>query len=422
MRSIRDGFDLPLLASVLLLLTIGGFMVYSASLVIAFTEYHDDTYFLRRHLLSIGLGLGLMWVLAHINYQRWRRLSVLTLGLGIVLLAIVLHPSLGMNAYGSSRWIRPVPFVQFQPSEFIKVALVVYMADWLARKGRRVGEFGHTSLPFLIVLGVVCALVVAEPDFGTTVVIAATAVTIFFVAGANLLHFLPAVVVLVAALWGTMTQAAYRVERIRAWLYPFEDVQGTGWHTVQTLIAMGSGGLTGLGLGGSMQKHAWLVNSHTDAILAIIGEELGLVGTLAVLALFGCLIWRGLRIAYRAPDPYGRLLAAGLTTLIFWQAAINVAVVSNTAPYTGVTLPFVSFGGSSTVVSLASVGLLLSICRHRTTNLARRVEAPTENSDERGRQSPPRIRPAAEARTASVGQLEAPVALARRRTRRRRVG
>lgn len=422
MRSFRDAFDLPLLASVTAPLIVGGFMVYSASLVIAYTEFQDDTYFLRRHLLSIGVGLGLMWLLAHINYQRWRRLSVLTLGLGIILLAIVLHPSLGMNAYGSSRWIRLVPFLQFQPSEFIKLALVVYMADWLARKGGRVSEFGHTSLPFLIVLGLICALVVAEPDFGTTVVIAATAVTIFFVAGANLLHFLPAVVVLVAALWVAMTQAAYRIERIRAWLYPFDDVQGTGWHTVQTLIAMGSGGLTGVGLGGSMQKHAWLVNSHTDAILAIIGEELGLVGTLTIVGLFGCLIWRGLRIAYRAPDPYGRLLAAGLTTLIFWQAAINAAVVSNSAPYTGVTLPFVSFGGSSTVVSLASIGLLLSICRHRTTNLARRVETPSDDAEPPDRRLALRTRPAAEARTESVGQLEAPVALARRRTRRRRVG
>jgi cell division protein FtsW len=421
MRSFRDSFDLPLVMVVLLLLLVGGFMVYSASLVIAYTELHDDTYFLRRQLFSIGIGLALMWLLAHIDYQRWRRLSVIVLAVGIVLLALVLHPSLGMNAYGSSRWIKPLPFFQFQPSEFIKLALVVYMADWLARKGRRVGEFTHTSLPFLIVLGLVCTLVVVEPDFGTTVVIALTAVTIFFVAGANLLHFLPAVALIMAVLWAVMTQAAYRIDRIRAWLYPFEDVQGSGWHTVQTLIALGSGGLGGLGLGASRQKHAWLVNSHTDAILAIVGEELGLLGTLGVLALFACLVWRGLGIAYRAPDTYGRLLAAGCTTLIFWQAAINIAVVSNTAPYTGVTLPLVSYGGSSTITSLASIGLLLSISRHRTAALARR----DRNEPDEGSAPGPRTRqrPPAEPVLAQIGRLDSPVSLTReRRTRRRRRG
>jgi cell division protein FtsW len=418
MRSFRDSFDLPLLGAVFLLLVVGGFMVYSASLVIAYTELQDDTYFLRRQLFSIGIGLVLMWLLAHVDYQRWRRLSVVILAVGVVLLALVLHPSLGMNAYGSSRWIKPLPFFQFQPSEFIKLAMVVYMADWLARKGRRVGEFSHTSLPFLIVLGLVCTLVVVEPDFGTTVVIALTAVTIFFVAGANLLHFLPAVACIVALLWVVMTQAAYRIDRIRAWLYPFEDVQGTGWHTVQTLIALGSGGLAGLGLGASRQKHAWLVNAHTDAILAIVGEELGLLGTLGILALFGCLVWRGLRIAYRAPDSYGRLLAAGCTTLIFWQAAINIAVVSNTAPYTGVTLPLVSYGGSSTLTCLASIGLLLSISRHRTAALVRREL--TQSEEHQASPVRARQRPSAEPVLEQVGRLDSPVSLTRRRRTRRR--
>ena len=213
--------------------------------------------------------------------------------------------------------------------------------------------------------------------------------------------------------WMVMMQSGYRNQRILAWQDPWQDSQGAGWHTIQTLIALGSGGLTGLGLGASRQKAYWLANAHTDAIMAILGEELGFIGTLAVLALFGVLIWRGLRIAYRCPDAYGRLLAAGVTTMIFWQAAINVAVVTNSAPYTGVPLPFVSFGGNSTVVSLAAIGLLLSVQRHPdggTTRVGERAGGrPASASD--GRPRRPRERPAAQPVMASVGRLEAPIPL-----------
>jgi cell division protein FtsW len=267
---------------------------------------------------------------------------------------------------------------------------------------------------------------VVEPDFGTTVVIGATAVSIFFVAGANLFHFVAGLGLLSAGFWAVMISASYRLDRIAAFLDPWQDEQGTGWHTIQTLIALGSGGLSGLGLGASRQKHSWLVNAHTDAIMAILGEELGFIGTVAVLALFGVVIWRGLRIAYRASDAYGRLLAAGLTTMVFWQAAINLAVVTNTLPYTGVTLPFVSFGGSSTLVSLSAIGLLLSISHFRRTPIARRGvpsngDEPTEESPRRRK----RARPAAQPAVAMVGQLEAPISLASHRqgsSRRGRAG
>src|SRR6266516_6187785 len=290
------------------------------------------------------------------------------------------------------------------------------MADWLARKGKNVGDFFHSSLPFLIMLCLICGLVVVEPDFGTTVIIAITALTIFFIAGANLMHFAPAVTLMMSVLWFVMTRSGYRNQRIDAWLDPWQDSQGIGWHTIQTLIALGSGGLTGLGLGASRQKHSWLVNAHTDAIMAIVGEELGLIGTLAVLILFGVLIWRGLRIAYRARDAYGRLLAAGLTTMIFWQAATNLAVVTNSAPYTGVTLPFVSFGGSSTVISLAAIGLLLSVSRHgAVTVLRRRAGDASGERDEAGPRGGRRRRPPTEPVGDGVGRLEAPIELASRR-------
>jgi cell division protein FtsW len=356
--------DLVLLAAVWALCGVGAFMVYSASLVMAYTSFQDDTYFLTKQITWIVIGLGVMFVLSRIDYHRWRKYTLLFLLAGIVLLVLVLVPSLGMTSYGSSRWLK-LPLFQLQPSELIKLLLVLYMADWLAAKGTRVGEFFHSSLPFLIVQIVVCTLVVVEPDFGTTLVIAATSISIFFIAGANLVHFLAAMLAGTAASWYVIQSAAWRLERVIAWQDPWKDWQGAGWHTIQTLIALGSGGPTGQGLGAGLQKAGWLVNAHTDAILAILGEELGLVGTLAVLVLFGVVTWRGLRIAYRAPDAFGRLLAAGLTTMLFWQAAINVAVITNSVPYTGVTLPFISFGGNSTVVSLAAIGLLLSISRYR---------------------------------------------------------
>jgi cell division protein FtsW len=408
--NIRPRLDPLLLIAVSLLLTVGAFMIYSASLVVAYNELQDDTYFLNRQLIWIGIGALVMVILARVDYRLWQRYSFIILLIGIGLLVLVLVPGYGTRSYGSARWIKPVPFFQIQPSELIKLALVLYMADWLASKGKRVGEFFQSSLPFLIILSIVCGLVVVEPDFGTTVVIAITAISIFFVAGANLLHFVAGVGLMVGALWFVMTQASYRVQRIGAWLDPWQDSQGAGWHTIQTLIALGSGGLTGLGLGASRQKHSWVPNAHTDAIMAILGEELGFVGVLAVLALFAVVIWRGLRIAYQAPDAYGRLLAAGLTTMLFWQAALNLAVVTNTVPYTGVTLPFLSFGGSSTIVSLSAVGLLLSIARHRSAA----VDAIEDQSDPRRgkrRLARTRTRAAVEHSHAPLGKLE-PIPLA----------
>jgi cell division protein FtsW len=360
-------------------------MVYSASLVVAHNQLNDDTYFLVRQVISAGIGLVVMTILARIDYRLWRSFSLIALLVTVALLVAVLMPGVGVAAGGSSRWVK-LPVVQLQPSELIKLVLVLYMADWLARKGSRVAEFWASSVPFLIILGLVCALVVAEPDFGTTVIIALTAISIFWIAGANVFQFAGGLgfIGLVGVL--VMQHSGYRNQRLLAWIDPWQDRLGYGWHTIQTLIAMGSGGLTGVGLGESRQKHSWLDNAHTDAILAVIGEELGLIGTLVVIALLAVVVWRGIRIAYNGRDAYARLLAAGLTTTIFWQAAINIAVVTNSAPYTGVPLPFVSFGGSSLVVSMAIVGLLLSIQRY--SEAAARADQPGIDTSRPGR--PPR--------------------------------
>ena len=326
--------DYLLIGAVGLLLAIGAQMVYSASVVIAHNEFGDDTYFFTRQLTWIAVGTVGLVVAASIDYHRWQKVSLWLLLATVVTLVLVMVPGLGVVQYGSARWLKLGPLPPVQPSELAKIAVVIYMADWLARKGRGVSRFTHGSIPFLIILSVIAGLVVVEPDMGTAVIICAIAFSVFFVAGANLWHlvigFVPGGVLtaLVVAF-----AAPYRAERLAGFLNPFADPLGKGWQAVQTFIALGSGGLTGVGFGMSRQKAYFLPNAHTDSILAIIGEELGLVGTVTVIVLLMIVGWRGLRIALRAPDPFGRLLALGLTAKILWQAIINIgAVTQHEAP------------------------------------------------------------------------------------------
>lgn len=358
--------DYVLLGATVALLVISTLMVYSSSFVIAHNEFGDDLYFLTRHVAALGLGLGCLAVLARVDYRFWRNWSLVLLALSVGLLVLVLIPGVGLASYGSVRWLKVGP-IQIQPSEVAKLALALYLADWMARRGpRQVGHFANGMLPFLVIVVLVGGLVEFQPDLGTTMILVGIAGCIFFVAGANLLHVgaLASMGVLgVIALISRMS--GYRQDRIAAFLDPWSDLQGHGWHTVQTLIALGSGGLTGSGLGNGFQKFYWVPNAHTDAIFAIIGEEMGFLGTMTVLGLYGLVTWRGFLVAFRAPDVYGRLLATGLTCKIALQALLNMAVVTNTVPFTGVTLPLMSYGNSSNVVSLCAIGLLLGISRYR---------------------------------------------------------
>jgi cell division protein FtsW len=382
--------DYLLLASTIALLVLGTLMVYSASFVVAHNEFNDDAYFLVRQLIWIGFG-GLGMLLAmRLDYRRLRLLSLPIMFVCIGLLVLVLVPGIGASSYGAVRWIKFGP-LQIQPSELAKVAITLYLADWLARRGPIVAEFFKGLLPFAIMVAIVAALIAVQPDLGTTAIIIGVSACIFFVGGANLLHIALmclagacAVVAVLAHLSG------YQLDRIRAFVDPWSNIQGSGWHTAQGLIAVGSGGLFGHGLGNGLQKFYWVPNAHTDAIFAIIGEELGFVGCVGVLALFGVLSWRGFAIAWRAPDAFARLFATGLTCMLTVQTLVNVAVVTNSLPYTGVTLPLVSFGGSSTVISLVAIGLLLSISRQPAAAAA--VEAPVEDEP-----LPPPSRPRIEA-------------------------
>lgn len=354
-------FDHLLLIVVLALICIGIVMVYSASAFTAARYYGDASYFFQRELLWIALGLIVMLFMMRIDYRLWRKLSLP--GMAIILPLLIVVLKFGTMTYGASRWLSIGSFFSFQPSELTKLVLSLYIADWLARKGQQVGTFLYGLAPFVILVGIVLGLVLLENDMGTAIIIAAFATAMFFSAGANIVQFLLALgcgglIFLREALKG------YRYYRITGFLDPFKDVTGINLQLYQSLLALGSGGWFGLGLGASRQKTGYLPFPFTDSIFPILGEELGFLGCAVVVILFLILAFRGFRLARRTPDIYGSLLATGITTWLIVQAMINIGANTGTIPYTGVPLPFISFGGSSLIISLAGIGVLLNISRY----------------------------------------------------------
>jgi len=353
--------DSWLLIIVLALLCIGVVMVYSASSFLAASYQGDASYYFQRELMWVGLGIVAMLVAMRIDYRFWRRVSLF--GMVIILPLLVIVLKFGVSAYGASRWLAIGSFFAFQPSELTKLVLALYIADWLARKGDQVSSFLYGLAPFVILVGVVLGLVLLENDMGTAIIIAGIAVAMFFTAGANITQFLLALacgglIFLKEAFKG------YRYYRITGFLDPFKDVMGVNLQLYQGLLALGSGNWFGLGLGASREKTGYLPFPYTDSIFPIIGEELGFIGCALIVILFLFLAFRGFRLARRTQDLYGALLATGITTWLILQAFINIGANTATVPYTGVPLPFISFGGSSIVVSLAAVGILLNISRY----------------------------------------------------------
>ena len=357
--------DFVLIATILALLVIGLNMVYSASYVIAHNDptYGSDSYFVIQQGERAVAGLVLLLVFQSLDYHLLRRLSVPFLVIVVALLVAVLATHLSHSAYGAQRWLKLGPLPTLEPSELAKLALILYYADWLSRRREVIRDFASGTLPFGIITSGVCAMVVLQPDLGTAVIIAAIALSLYFVAGADVRHLAFGLAAGVVVFSLVVLGAGYRSQRITAFLDASKDPLGVGWNITQAQIALGSGGLFGLGLGASRQKFYYLPNAHTDAIFAVIGEELGYIGTVAVVALFVVLAFRGCRIAMQAPDAYGSLLATGITFSIVIQAFINIGVITATIPFTGVPLPFVSYGGSSLIESLISMGILLNISR-----------------------------------------------------------
>ena len=390
---LRTGYDLTLLSVVLALLAIGLAMVYSASGIKALDTLDEPRYYLVQQSAWVGVGLVAMFVVARVDYHRYRRLALPALVIAVLLLLAVLVPGVGTRVGGASRWLRITSFVGLQPAELAKLALVVYLAFWLGRHRDRVRSAAVT-LPFLLLTGLIGGLVVAEPDLGTAIVIGAIALAMYFVAGARLREFgalglLAACLVAVAAVI-----QPYRLQRILTFLDPWSDPRGAGFQTIQSLYGLALGGPFGEGLGAGKEKFGFLPAPYTDSIFAVLGNELGLFGTLVVVLLFLMIGFKGVRIATCAPDATGALLAAGITTWIVFQAWVNMAVVASLVPMTGITLPFISYGGSSICVGLVGVGILLNIGRQgipRAETAVPAVPRPARGGrDGRSRQPAPR--------------------------------
>lgn len=345
------------------LVVLGLVMILSASSVSSFATYGSSFLFFRKQVLWVVIGLVGALFFARFDYRKLRGVGYLSFAAVVLLLIAVLIPGVGRVAGGSSRWIG-VGSLAIQPSEFAKLALVLFLADVFSRKNERsLREFSHTALPMLPAVGILALLVIAQPDLGTTVLLSIIGFGMLFVAGAPLRYVIPLGAVGVSLATLAAVVEPYRRARLLAFLDPWADPLETGYHTIQSLIAMGSGGWLGVGLGASRQKWLYVPNAHTDFIYAILGEEMGLLGTFAVLGMFAFLIYLGIRVARAAPDRFGMLIASGITIWIGFQALINMGAVTATLPVTGVPLPLVSFGGSSLVVSLVAMGIMTNIAR-----------------------------------------------------------
>ncbi|HHT04806.1 MAG TPA: putative lipid II flippase FtsW [Hydrogenispora sp.] len=360
--------DLFIFLVVLFLLTLGVVMVTSASFPRALSDTGgaDPFSFGKKQLFFTLLSLVMMVVMINFDYHRFRRFTVLFAITAPILLVLVLL--LGDEINGARRWF-DLKIFNFQPSEFAKLALIFVLAHYLTEIGPEVRKFSTGMLIPLIYVGLICGLVMLEPDLGTTIVIFSIFLAMLFAAGVRISHLFFIAMTAVAGVVVLIIREPYRLQRFFSFIDPTQDPQGAGWQILQSLMALGSGGIIGLGLGRSRQKFFYLPEPHTDYIYSIIGEELGLLGTMLVLLLFLCLAWRGYKIALSTKDTYGSLLAVGITSWLVIQALINIAVVTATIPATGITLPLLSYGGSSLGFTMLAVGILLNISRNPRESL-----------------------------------------------------
>jgi cell division protein FtsW len=352
--------DPILLLSTLILVGFGVVMVYSASFAVADQRLGDPYHFLKKQAMAAGLGIVLLFLAARMNYRVWQTLSLPLLLASLVLLGVLIVPGMRHEIGGSSRWLKLASF-SFQPSELAKLALVIYLARSLTRKEGRVKEFTVGFLPHLIILGVMFLLVLRQPDFGAGILFAALVFIMLFAGGTRLVFLAGTLGAVVPVLVYLACRADYRWERMVAFWNPWKDPGRSGFQIIQSFLAFGAGKVFGVGLGEGRQKLFYLPEGHTDFIFSVIGEELGLVGVSILIALFALLVIRGFQACYRARDLFGTYLALGITVLIAIQALLNMGVVTGLLPTKGSTLPFISYGGTSLMVNLMAVGILLNI-------------------------------------------------------------
>jgi cell division protein FtsW len=358
--------DKVLFTATLLLVCASVVMVYSASAALALDRDHQPNLFLFKQATWVLLGLLLMPVVMRIDYRNYRQPAVLWTGLGVVTLALV-GVLFGPRINGARRWFG-VAGVGVQPSELAKIAVIFFVAAFLERRMERIDEVRHSLLPIAVVVGFVVTLILLQPDLGTALSILLIAAAMVFAAGINYRYIVGLLLVLLPAAYIVLMSADYRRRRIAIFLNPWEDPLGGGFQVIQSLIAVGTGGIFGRGLMAGVQKLFYLPYPETDFIYAVIGEELGLIGATIVLLCFAVIAWRGLRTATRAPDRFGALLALGLTAMVSIQAFFNISVVLGLLPTKGIPLPFVSFGGSSLLISMIGMGILLNVSQHGSTS------------------------------------------------------
>jgi len=349
-----------LLVLVVVLVVIGLGATQSASSAVAVDQTDDQLYFFKRQLVGVGLGTFFLLITSRIPYRFYRKLAVpaFLLTVGLLIAVLVVGPEVG----GARRWL-PLPFVRFQPSELAKVAVVFVLAYILERKHQLLRQFGHFIVPVFATVGVVGVLVMKQPDLGTAIVIGAAAMAVIIASDAPFRWIALLGLVVVGLVTFLAFDEAYRAARIEAFLDPYADSSGNGYQVIQGYYALGNGGIFGVGLGASRARWFYLPNAHTDFIFAIIGEETGLIGGLTVLGLFVVLAMAGWLVASRAPDRFGRMVAAGITVWLSFQALVNIGGVLGVLPITGIALPFVSFGSTALVVSMAAVGILVNIAQ-----------------------------------------------------------
>ncbi len=353
-------FDFLLLGITLILTLFGLLMIYDASSFISFRDFGNKYHYIKDQAIWMVLGfIGLIFF-ARFDYKKLYNLALPFLVIAIGLLLAVFLPGIGVSVLGAHRWIN-LRIGVLQPAEFVKLTLAIYLAAWFSAKEK--GRFGA----FLLLVGLVLGLVMLEPDMGTTIIILLEALVLYFLSGGKILYFVGLIPVLGVLGFLLAIVSPYRAQRITTFLHPNDSIQNSSYHVRQILIALGSGGVMGVGLGNSLQKYAYLPENVTDSIFAIIAEEIGFLGAFALLCIFFLFIWRGIKIAMGAKDTFGRLLAGGIVAFLGMQIVINLGAQTALFPLTGVPLPFISYGGSSLVIDLCSVGILLNITRQSTT-------------------------------------------------------
>ncbi len=358
---IRD-IRINLFTVTIILICLGIVMIYSASNIYCWEKYNDEFFFLKRHISFVLIGGLLTFLVMSFDYRRLKKYAKPLLIVSFVLLILVLIPGIGREVAGARRWFR-FKFLSFQPSELANLAVIIYIADFIARKGNILATFWKGFLPPMLVLGATLLFILIQPDLGTSVSLAIVVMIMLFVAGIRFSYLVSLVLLSIPALYALIFSVPYRRMRIMAFLNPYLDPKGYGFQIIQSQIALGSGGLFGVGIGQSKQKLFYLPAAHTDFIFSIIGEELGLIGTVGVIILFMLFIQQSLKIIKNAPDKFGYFLSLGLVLMICFKAAINIGVSCGALPTKGLPLPFISYGGSSFIFDMVSVGILMNIAR-----------------------------------------------------------